>query len=303
MIFHALCYKMAIDPRIAFPYLSFSMPWFFYKSGMFFSTKNQKELFYKDKNKYIKQYIIWVIIGLIIWYLALAINHSISFRNLFYTPARRLFLTGSTFENNAMWFLLSLFITRELSNVLLKKFHPIVIMIAGYTLGILTHIFEFDLLPYWFRNIGPGICFFSAGYFLHKYESNKIVLTCSMLVYILLAIMEFPIVALMDNRLIQGNYYLWMPCAICCIVAFNNFCRILQKILTKVWNISFEFFHYISEGAMVFYAAHMAIITLVINVSGSLCPIILNHPLISILIGYILLLPLINKVYKVYGNI
>ena len=47
--------------------LGFYMPWFFYKSGTFFSNKGQIELLKKDTSKYLRYFGVYSLIGWLVW--------------------------------------------------------------------------------------------------------------------------------------------------------------------------------------------------------------------------------------------
>lgn len=67
-------------------FLSFYMPWFFYKSGMFFSTKGYAELLKKDANKYLRVFIVYSFIGWFIWSVCGLIGNTISLRESISSP-------------------------------------------------------------------------------------------------------------------------------------------------------------------------------------------------------------------------
>lgn len=106
-----------------FKYLGFYMPWFFYKSGMFFSPKKQGELLRKDVFKFIRYYAVYCFLGWCIWAICSIINGS-SILTCIVSPVNSFIRYGSITGNGALWFLLSLFFVRQASNVALRKMPP-----------------------------------------------------------------------------------------------------------------------------------------------------------------------------------
>lgn len=71
MAFHAINQSKAfgeVDARVALPFLTFSMPWFFYKSGLFFKTEiSNHDGFVKDVKKLVIPFLKWSLIGYAMW--------------------------------------------------------------------------------------------------------------------------------------------------------------------------------------------------------------------------------------------
>ena len=105
-------------------FLSFYMPWFFYKSGMFFKARNQKDLLQKDLRKYIKPFIVYSLVGYVVWCVCGLIDGSQSFLSCVWRPVKSFYKSGCVVGNGALWFLLTLFITRFIGNMLINKKLP-----------------------------------------------------------------------------------------------------------------------------------------------------------------------------------
>ena len=103
-----------------FKFLSFYMPWFFYKSGMFFSVKNQTVLLKKDASKLIRNFLVYSLIGWIVWCVCGLTDNSLTLRACIVLPVHQFLHHGSITANGALWFLLSLFAVRQFSNWILK---------------------------------------------------------------------------------------------------------------------------------------------------------------------------------------
>ena len=269
IIYHALCYGWGFisrgieitNPCVYFPYLSFFMPLFFYKSGQFFEKRPMKESLSKDAQKLLLTFAIWSAIGFAMYLLFGTLNHSLTLRSATYSIVRGLFLTGKIPINEPLWFLLTLFGVRFIANSILPDRNSkytwlsiLSIAAVGYVIAYLAYRFNHPLLPYWVANGSAGLIFFALGYGLRDYESKWwIILPCAF-VYILCCIVGFPMVDMMFNKLLAGNFLLWIPVAICGIVTFNALCRfVYQYIRLRPIEIA-------GQNAMYIYVTHILIV-------------------------------------------
>lgn len=94
--------------RTFFPYLSFFMPYFFYKSGMFFRKKSIPQLLSHDSRKLLLNYAIWGGIGYVLFVIMRLIDGTATLHNCTYSVLRTIFLRGTPSNNEALWFLLTL---------------------------------------------------------------------------------------------------------------------------------------------------------------------------------------------------
>ena len=173
IVYHVIqvAWGSEVNPCVVFPWLHFFMPWFFYKSGMFFQKRSVKELWMKDRQKLLKAFLIWSIVGYALFLLIGICNQTLTLRNTTYLVIRRLFMTGAPPLNTPLWFLLTLFGVRFVANIALPergdkfgilKFVGIVLF--GYTISYLAYRFNHRLLPYWVANGAAGLSFFALGY-------------------------------------------------------------------------------------------------------------------------------------------
>lgn len=126
LFFHALYPSIGANITGEIPFLYFFMPWFFFKSGMFFKIKESKLEFKGNfKKLMLDGFIKWSIIG----YVAYILEHWLIYDDLtarlaFYSPARSLMLGGCIPLNTALWFLPVLFVIRQSFNYIKQKFAP-----------------------------------------------------------------------------------------------------------------------------------------------------------------------------------
>ncbi len=250
-----------INPCVFFPYLSFFMPWFFYKSGQFFKKRPYKELLAKDSRKLLLTFVIWSAIGYVFYLVFGALQHSLTLRGSTYSIIRGLFLTGKIPINDPLWFLLTLFGVRLIANWALpeydKKWRWIRItgiIVIGYLVSYACYRWNHALLPYWVANGAAGLAFFSLGYLLRDYESKWWLFIPCIFVFLICCFIGFPMVNMMFNKLIAGIYLLWIPVALCGIITFNTLCKgISRYVRIKPLELA-------GQRAMTIYVTHILIL-------------------------------------------
>lgn len=284
-----------INPCIFFPYLSFFMPWFFYKSGQFFKKRSCKELLAKDSRKLLLTFVIWSAIGYVFYLVFGAFQHSLTLRGSTYSILRGLFLTGKAPINEPLWFLLTLFGVRFVANWLLPnqddKYRWLIvacIIIAGYVISYGCYRWNHPLLPYWVANGASGLVFFVLGYGLREYEDKWWLSLSCIIVYVIYCLVEFPMVTMMNNNPISGDYLLWTPTALCGIVVFNSLCKLLCKY------VRLAPLEYVGKNAMIIYVTHILIVQ-TCNFVVQYFEITSYYPymLWLYLAGYLVILPLL----------
>ena len=102
-------------------YLGFFMPWFFYKSGMFFTVKDQTLLLKKDTSKLLRYFVAYSLVGWLIWCICGMMDGSLTLNGIAVRTVNDIFRVGNIVGNGALWFLLSLFVVRQLANWILNK--------------------------------------------------------------------------------------------------------------------------------------------------------------------------------------
>lgn len=250
----------AINPCVFFPYLSFFMPWFFYKSGHFFRKQPIKEQVTKDTHKLLRTFVIWSAIGYVLFLVFGLLQHTLTLRSATYSIARGLFLTGKVPINEPLWFLLTLFGVRAIANLILPDKDSklslvwiLAIVLVGYIVSYLAYLFKHPLLPLWIANGASGLAFFALGYGLSRYESKWWIIVPCFAVYVLCCFVGFPMVDMIFNKLLAGKFLLWIPVAFCGIVTFNSFCRLIYRyIAIKPMDI-------VGQNAMPIYVTHILI--------------------------------------------
>ena len=280
-----------------YKYLSFFMPWFFYKSGMFFTPRQRTALMKKDANKLLRTLAVYAFFGWVVWCACGLMDGSLSIKRCFILPVNSFLIKGSFMGNNALWFLLSLFIVRQFSNILLGKLTPPILSVICFLFAFTLYALGWYRFSWWFGNIFSGMCFFLMGYWL-KGKDNKCLFVLSTVFYgfVVLAnsvgwIEDFPRLYMHANKMISGSYLLFYPMSLAGIIMINGIFKYLCKF------IKFRILDYIGVNAMNFYVTHWILFVFVIFVVKKFFNIDSPALIFTILLGAsILLLPIINEI-------
>ena len=237
MAFHALNMSKVfgdVDARVALPFLTFSMPWFFYKSGQFFNTAAScREGLAKDARKLVVPFLKWSLAGYAVWLAMQAVSGTSSLQTALLSPLATFGTYGYIPVDVPAWFVLSLFFVRVISRYLISRSAAPVAVIAVCVAGGFALHLTGNPLPFYVPNILMGIAFFMMGYRFARYEGNRwlfIVCTAGYLAFLLVGC---SIVGHHRNILLTGYYLLWPLFAYCGIVTFNNVCRLVDAAVSR----------------------------------------------------------------------
>lgn len=224
-----------VDARVAIPFLTFSMPWFFYKSGAFFCRNRGREGLKRDVRKLLFPYLRWSALGFLAYLLMMAIDGTFCTEECLKKPLDTFWIYGYVPLDVPVWFVLSLFVAKVLAHFLFKlKVHPIPIALVGFGIAFAMHVADNPRIPVYLSNVPMGLGFFMLGNMLHRYEHKVWLFIPCAIGYLLFLFLETPVVGLHRNVYLGGNYYLWPLFSICGIVAFNNLCKWLCAALDKI---------------------------------------------------------------------
>ena len=301
MIYQHCLYFSHFHEPVSYYLVGFIMPFFFYKSGMFFTPKQQSTLMKKDANKLLRSFVVYSFVGWVVWCACGLIGESLSIKDCIVRPIRLFFRHGDISGNEALWFLLSLFIVRQCANIMLKKTHPFVLSVICFLLAFTLYALGWYRYSWWFGNIFSGMCFFGLGYWL-KGKNNTIVIMLSIvfLSFVVFAnsvgwIQSFPRLSMHRNRMLCGSYLLFYPVALAGIIVINGIFRYLCKF------IKFRILEYIGVNAMNFYVTHWILFVFVVFAAKQIFNIDSPVILYAILLGAsILLLPIINEILNTF---
>ena len=142
----------------------FFMPWFFYKSGIFFNPqKTFKEIVSAGFKRLLIPFISFFLMGLLCWMVHLFFTSGLSVTAAVVNPMKELLLYGSCNGNLALWFLLTLFFVRILYWIVSKvPCSSVVQIVVLFGLVVLCSNFG-PHKPYYVGNTFLGLFFFSLG--------------------------------------------------------------------------------------------------------------------------------------------
>lgn len=256
MIFGHCCQFAQISDREFYNYLSIVfncyMPWFFFKSGMFFSkSTTAKEVLIKNINKFFRPYCVFMLIGYAGYCCTFLLKNDTNWVHYILSPIKQCLLYNGVHSwALPLWFLVTLCIVKYTTALFLEKYVKIlgpICIIIGYSASCINDYFLES--PTWF-NVFPAIFFYWLGFLMKKVQYNIIVFIFSIVLYVISFI--YPsIVSFRVNHLIFGSYFLWVLYASAGIVFFNN---ILKKINSKLFP-----FTIIGQTSLYWFISHVSI--------------------------------------------
>lgn len=268
--------------------LYFFMPWFFFKSGMFFREEPVRQTLLKGIKRLVVPYIIFSIIGqFVFWIMWILQGRDVNIDYIL-SPLRTLLHEGAVVGNSPLWFLFTLFLVRLIFIIIYKRTKKIVMVITFLSVVVpfvlcLNKFHDF----YYISNVCSGLFFYIMGFYLKdkQYEMKYMVL--GLLFYLLYAIYYHSYFDFRSNQINPSFYILCFLSCIGGIIVYNN---IFKRLFSN-----FKILEYIGRNSMSYYVLHW----IVLGVMSILFKYILNfedgYLLFSIyLISNILLLPLLD---------
>jgi fucose 4-O-acetylase-like acetyltransferase len=278
----------------------FFMPWFFFKSGMFYNDKPFKEVVKKGFHTLIIPFLSIGLISLIISFIRNVFIIGSSVYAYFRMVGVAIVLHGGIPGNSALWFLTTLFFVRILYCVMHNRIHDGFIMLITFVILLLNFVLKskyvfltpYLSLPDYLYNSLSGLFFFSAGHLLARKQYETPIAVIAVIVYIIIAIFRFSYVDVFHNRVVFGSYVLWFISSLCGVVWLNNFFQISNK------KILFRILKYLGENSFTFFATHFIVGNiawlLVIN------PLHLENMYVQLavyLTSYVIVLPAFNRLF------
>lgn len=220
-------------------WLYFMIPWFYFKSGMFFKPELNNSII-----QYIKKRLNLLILSLLFWftigYLILCpelimIDHKPLWK-IVVSPFYRLFRYGELLGNAPLWFLLSLIFVQVLSFYVVRiKYYFVFILLlllAGFFLQMNSVI-----LPLGASTWPLGLFFYFSGYIYTKYfdcYDLKLFIIVSIPIFILGNIFLFSYVDVHYNKIEYGYYFSFVFLSLLGILFLLYFAKFIQ-INFLVW--------------------------------------------------------------------
>lgn len=234
------------------------MAWFFFKSGMFHHEgQGTQSVMKRMLPKLQRPYVAFSVVGYFVYCVVLWSRGDRDFIHYTLSIAKSIVLTGSYGGAMPLWFLVTLF--------LVKTFSPLVVdkcklggVIACGLIGCCcsyVEIGQLKLQPYYFFSFFPAMFFYGLGHFLKVKQYGKLAFVLSVAVFV--ASFAYPsTVDFRVNHLTVGFYPLFLLYSLAAIVVFNNAAKTLG---CSLWP-----FTQIGRQSMFWYCAHWPLL-LIIN--------------------------------------
>lgn len=289
MIYGHICAWSGVQQIELFPRLLFYfMPWFFFKSGMFFREKTLKKEFVNGVKKLIVPYIVFSIIGQLVFYLMWIAKGETSCQLYIMAPLRTLLHEGAVVGNSPLWFLLSLFCVKIIFDDIYVKFHNLggylLVLFTGLSAYLLRYI-EFNNYFY-IANICCGVFFYGCGYVLRKYVDKKWVIFVSFCLYVVYSIIYPSYFDFRSNNVAIDAYPL---CLLSCIGGII----IINAIFKKVKSIQIPFIS-IGKNSMTYYTAHWVVLGVSSLLFQNIMHLIGYELFVAFSLANIVMLPLLD---------
>lgn len=266
--------------------LFFFMPWFFYKSGMFFKEKRIYEKIVYVWKRYLIPFVIFSIIGHFFHCIKLLINGDYNITHYVIFPIIDFIFLGSIPGNLALWFLFSLSIVSIIYIYIYNYFKRLWVFII--LVPFLINYFHIDGVPLYICNALTGLFFYGIGYNLRMLQYNNYIFAISLLGYILIYYFVPSIVDMRTNKLISGYYLLWIISSLMGIISINNIFKRINAFNNLKLNL-------IGKSSISYYVSHWIILTISSILIEIMCVENSWNHFYFMFFSCIITLPIINK--------
>ena len=184
--------------------LFFFMPWFFYKSGMFFKkNENWRVQLKKDARHLLIPLLSFSIIGQLLLWIDLVASGDMNWLHYVSFP-KWLVMYGSIPANLPLWFLSSLFVVKTAYNAIAGHVNDYFIVAIAVGVAFVCHFCDIDY-PCYLANSLLGLAFFILGSKLRRLQYGKYVIAAAAVVYAISIV--YPSCIDMFRNLLMTGYY------------------------------------------------------------------------------------------------
>ena len=278
MIYGHICLWSGIQqiewiPRL----LYFFMPWFFFKSGLFFKPRSLSEELVGGARRLLLPYVAFSILGQLVFYVKWLCDGNMPWQNYILSPLRTLLHEGAVLGNSPLWFLLTLFLVRVIFDACFLKGRECagVLSIVAIIVAYIFRLMDFHTFFY-LPNVCAGVFFYGCGYFLREKVNRGYVIAIATLLYVLYAVW-FPSYYDFRSNGIAVEAYPF------CIIASVGGIISLDWIFKQVSILQKPFVE-IGKNSMTYYAVHW----LVLGASSLLFQNILNLANYSLFAAFVM---------------
>lgn len=240
------------------------LPWFFYKSGMFHKEGNTKVMIKHDAYKLLKPYILYTIIGSIIYFLFLYLHGRLHFTELSDT-IRDIRIYGSCKGNVPLWFLPCLLLTKISVHTTDKaKDCRVLLFIAAIIFSYITSTEHFHYshreFPQTLSAASTAIIFYMIGYYFKDRQYNRRIVVISALAYIVISLLCPSIFDIRINKVVNGRWTTAIVGSVTGIIVANNIFK------AKVFQLSL--LESVGRNSLTYYCSHWVLFYIVAIIFG-----------------------------------
>lgn len=226
----------------------FFMPWFYFKSGVFHKDSSFSECYHKNFDKLMKPYFIYSVIGTI---LVVLLTGNI---RMILSEIKEIVMCGSAIGNIPVWFLLSLFIVKLLSNRVTTPARGSKILLISLIASTLVLYIPIQK-PNWIGYTATGMFFYVSGFIYRQFVSSRTVAISSIVLVLSNYVLYPSFVHIRSSRLECGNSLLWLTSSVAaCILIYSLFKH-------KKFNI--PFLGWVGRHAMTILVTHWLILNII----------------------------------------
>ena len=233
-------------------YLFFFMPWFFFKSGMYYKDYDVKNLFVKDCLKLLKPFLLFTLLGIFVDAFIRILTGDFSLRWLLLSNPSSLVTVGSVYGNAALWFLVDLFLVKQLYNAAMHtcKIRNIVSVMFVIVSPIIAFLFNKynQTAPFNIGGVVIGLFFYALGDRLRQIQFSNTLFGIALVLYLVFASFGMSRISIFKNVLQDGHYFLFFVNALAGIILINN-------IIVKT-GVTSKALSYVGRHSMIFYVSH-----------------------------------------------
>lgn len=239
------------------------MPWFFFKSGMYYKEMDSKDLLLSSFYKLFVPYIAFNIIGIMTESIDYCIEGKLTFRYPF-AQVCYLLIYGYIHANNAMWFLLTLFLAKNVFNYLMRRkidkrnilILNLALMLFVQLLRSIEGVAPFLSIPYWLYSTNLALIFYTCGHLLREKQFGFGISVICGIVTVLIVMFDFSYISMNSNKVEYGHLITWVIGSFTAVILVNNISRYIPSRIC-------ELFAFPGRNSIVYLVCHVPIYSLI----------------------------------------
>ena len=234
--------------------LNFFMPWFYYKSGMFYRRQSNLECIVGGGRKLLLPYVKYTIFGWFVASILMFLSGDYNWMHYMLTPFKEILSVGAIQGNLVLWFLPTLFAAKVIFNFCVNhKIIPFSIAMTSLLSGIIIYYLG-NIVPPYITTTFTGLFFYSVGYMLRDKQYDMYVAIISIVLMLSFWIFGVSAVNMKDNDLLMGYYPLWFLFSVAGCIAINY--------LMKISPYSFPILRWVGINSLVIYCTHWVLLNI-----------------------------------------